>query len=401
MSITAFLLFLVPAVAAQEEQNSLPARISSTEKVPILAWIGPPDRETTVERYKELAEAGFTQNFSSFPDLVAMDKAMEVARAAGIRQFVCCPELSKDPEGVAGRYRGHPALAGYHLRDEPNAGDFANLAKWTRRIQSIDKDHWCYINLFPNYASAAQLGTKTYAEHVDRFLAEVPTQILSFDHYPVAGNSLRPEWYENLEIVAKASQAVRKPFWAFALSVAHDPYPVATLEHLRLQVFSNLAYGAQGIQHFTYWVVTGTQWNFREAPIDASGKRTAVYGRVRQVNGEAQGLAGVFLGSRVLGVGHTGALPRGTQPFKVAPPLKDLKANGGAVVSLLSKHALRFLVIVNRDFKSAQPVSISFDGSTKIGRVDKEGVVHPLAGDSFSEMLDPGDAVVFAWRMKP
>ena len=63
-------------------------RLTAPTRIPVLAWIGPPEKETTLERYKELADAGFTHNFSMFSSLAAMDQAMEVAKAAGIKQFI-------------------------------------------------------------------------------------------------------------------------------------------------------------------------------------------------------------------------------------------------------------------------------------------------------------------------
>ncbi len=34
----------------------------------------------------------------------------------------------------------------------------------------------------------------------------VPIQLLSFDHYPVLGDSLRANWYENLAIISEAAR---------------------------------------------------------------------------------------------------------------------------------------------------------------------------------------------------
>src|SRR5206468_594439 len=185
------------------------------------------------------------------------------------------------------RFSQHPALGGYFIRDEPSAADFAALARSVKRIRAVDPRRPCYINLFPNYATSAQLGVPTYQEYTDRFVAEVPVPFLSFDNYPVTAGGLRPGWYENLEVVARAARKARKPFWAFALAVAHGPYPVAQVEHLRLQAFSNLAYGAACLQYFTYWTPKSTEWNFHQAPVE-EGKRTAVYPRVNQVNAEVQ-----------------------------------------------------------------------------------------------------------------
>ncbi len=370
------------------------------ERIPIIAWSGPPANETTPERYRELAECGFTHNYSGFPNAEAMAKALDVAHAAGVRQFISIPELASSPEETATRFKSHPALAGYYLRDEPSAADFPSLAAWMKRIQSVDPAHPSYINLFPNYANAAQLGTPSYQEHVAKYIAEVPAPFISFDHYPVVGDRLRSEWYSNLEIVSSAAREAKKPFWAFALAVAHGPYPVATIEHLRLQAFSDLAYGAQAIQYFTYWTVKSTDWNFHEAPIGLDGKRTAVFDRVKQVNHEIQAVAPIFLNATVLGVGHTAPLPLGTRAYQAVPPVSSVTTDGGgAVISLLEKGKRWFLVIVNRDLKKEVSVTVKFDGSIPISRIDKGGGRKVTPGNEQKATLPPGDMTIFAWDL--
>src|SRR6187551_2937041 len=90
------------------------------ERIPIVAWAGPPSNETTVERYRELAEAGFTHNYSGFPNADAMAKALDVARDAGVKQFIAIPELATAPEEITKRFKDHPANGGYYFRDEPS-----------------------------------------------------------------------------------------------------------------------------------------------------------------------------------------------------------------------------------------------------------------------------------------
>ncbi|HWB03304.1 MAG TPA: beta-galactosidase [Verrucomicrobiales bacterium] len=393
------ILFLaVLHLSCQGETAKPPA---PPERIPVLAWGGPPQGETSAARYRELAEAGFTHNYSGFSSLEKMQEALDVAKAAGIKQFVSIPELEKSPEEVGRALRAHPALAGYYLRDEPSASDFEKLAAWAKRITAVDPDHPCYINLFPNYATPAQLGSATYREHLDVFIAKVPVPILSFDHYPVVGKSLRPEWYENLELVSAAARKSGKPFWAFALAVAHDPYPVATLEHLRLQVFSNLAYGAQGIQYFTYWTSKSDVWNFHEAPISVDGKKTVVYDRVRQVNDEIKNLSAVFKGATVSRPGHTGTLPRGTQAYQPAAPVTKVETSGtGAVISHLVKGAQRAVVLVNRDFLQPMPFTLTFDGTLGLREFRKDGTTADIAGREWKRDLAPGDIAVVVWDAK-
>ncbi len=376
----------------------LSAARAQKETLPVLAWFGPPAGEATVERYRELAAAGFTQSFSSFPNADAMQRALDAAQEAGVHLWLSVPELQSDPEKTVQRFRAHPALAGYYLRDEPGAADFAALGTWVKRIQAVDAAHPCYINLFPNYANAGQLGAPNYEEHVRRFVAEVPVPFLSFDHYPVVGKSLRSEWYGNLEIISRAATAAKKPFWAFVLAVAHGPYPVPTIEHLRLQAYSDLLYGAQGIEYFTYWTPKDSTWNFHQAPIETDGKKTAVYDLVKQLNGEIRGLSPVFLGAHVLRVGHLGPVPPGAAVFEPAAPVREVRADGPALVSRLENRDGQYLAIMNRALEGpARHVTIRFD-LPQFERIGKDGSSTPMNTSVVDVEIPPGDVIVYRWK---
>lgn len=368
-------------------------------QIPILAWYSIPADQTSLKRYQELKDAGFTYNLSFFPDAETMMAAFDTAAVAGIKMVAYCPELKTNTVETVQRFKDHPALAAYMLRDEPNRKDFPELGEWARKIIAVDNDHFCYLNLFPNYASEEQLGTKTYKEHVDLFVEEVPIQVLSFDHYPVVGDSLRANWFENLEIFSEAARNAGKPFWAFALSVAHGPYPIPTTAQLRLQVFSDLAYGAQGIQYFTYWTPFDTVWKFNNAPISLEGKRTDSYDRVKQMNCEIRDLSFIFHGAKVLSVSHTGdQIPMGTKPLTTLPKqIKELKTEGsGAVVSVLENEENNYLVIVNRDF--LKPMILTIDCDKCVFKINKD--CSKVNADAYQRSLEiePGDIAIYTWN---
>ena len=51
-----------------------------------------------------------------------------------------------------------------------------------------DPNHLAYINLFPTYASAEQLGTEgdttqAYREHLRQYLEIARPELISYDHY--------------------------------------------------------------------------------------------------------------------------------------------------------------------------------------------------------------------------
>ncbi len=378
----------------------------SGNQIPILGWYGVSPKESTVERYVEQRESGITHNFTIFSNVDELAVAMDAAAKAGIKMIIHCPELEKETEKIVKRFMNHPAIDGYFLRDEPGRSAFSTLGEWARKIQAIDNKHFCYLNLLPNYASPEQLGTETYREHVQLFIKEVPLQILSFDHYPVvldpSGNRvLRGEWYENLEIFSDEAQKAGKPFWAFALTVAHGPYPIPTPAEIRLQVYSNLAYGAQGIQYFTYWTPSINEgFDFHHAPIDYdTKKRTEIYDYIKQMNLEIKSLSNVFLGAKVVSVAHTGAtIPQGAKRLGKLPEIiKTFETEGeGAIVSILQKGGKSYLVVVNRDFKT--DMNLKIEGGTGLQRVLKDGSMVPASAYISTMAVAPGDVLIYCWN---
>jgi len=373
--------------------------------IPVMAWIGPPASETTSTRYEELAAAGFTHSMSWFRDTDSMAEALDVADGAGVKLLINCPELGQEPEETARRFRNHPAIGGYYLRDEPGADLFDELAVWLERIQSVDDEHPCYINLYPNYADEEQLAVPSYEEYVRQFVTNVPVQIISFDHYPVVKEGdelrLRDGYYPNLQLIADTAREVGKPFWAFALSVAHAPYPVAEVRHLRLQVFSNLAYGAQGIQYFTYWTPVSDRWDFHTAPIGVDGNKTEVYDRVAQVNGEIGAFSDVFVGATVLQVGHLGENVReDVRVFEVEAPIEDAFTGGQhALLSRFRKGDTHYLAVVNPKLDSS--LSIDLNLNTVSFGLNKDGTRERFGRGAVGLVIAPGDMFLLGWAMDP
>lgn len=374
------------------------AKLHAQEEIPILAWYSIPAEDATLERYQELKDAGFNLTFSHTTSFNDAKKALDLAAAVGIKSIFTCSDLEKNPEATVNKIKNHPGLAGYFLRDEPACRDFPTLGKWAKRVRSADDTHYCYLNLFPNYAPDEVLGD-TYKRYVQRFIEEVNIQVLSFDFYPIVDNQLRERWYDNLEVIAEESRKSGKPFWAFALATAHDSYPIPNAAHLKLQMYSNLAYGAQYLQYFTYWNPDTTHWNFYEAPITLEKKRSQVYDRIREVNKELQNRAFVFMGAKVLSVQHTGSsIPVGTKKLTSLPTqvsTLDTKEKG-AVVSLLEKGDYQYLVIVNRSFLEPMDLQITFKNNVELVRKDGTIVETTKYGPRFQ--LDPGEAEIFRWN---
>ena len=367
-------------------------------QMPILAWYSIPPAYATLDRYKELKNAGFTINFSHIYSLDDALQSLDLAQQAGIKvMFTCGDALSNDTENVIKQVKDHPALYGYFLRDEPTNADLPALAAWADRILAADPNHEIYLNLFPNYVGEETLGS-TYEEHVKLFTKTVKTTMLSFDHYPVLeSGAVRNGWWYNLEVISREAAAAGLPMWAFTLSTAHKPYPVATLASLRLQLYTDLAYGAQCLQYFTYWCPTPGTWDFHDAPIAEDGTKTAVYDIVKAMNKEIQARAGIFVGCKVNKVYHTSSeLPYGVTalPSQLPEPLKSLDTNGyGALVSFLEKGDYQYVMLVNHSHLLEFDYNISF--TKDVAQVYPDGSIVSIPGRNANRHLNPGDCAIF------
>jgi len=365
-----------------------------------MAWAGIPESETNLERFLELKEMGININLSNYPTADAMQKALDLAQTAGIKMVTSCPELKSDPEKTVKRFINHPALAGYFLRDEPVRKDFAELGDWAKKIEAIDKNHFCFVNLIAsiNTTKTDALGTSTYAEYVNTFATEVPSQLLSFDFYPILTGGIHESWYAGLEVFSAEAKKLGKPFWAFGLASSYNElHPIPTLPALRLQLYSDLAYGAQGLEFWAYWMSQGLSC----APIGLDGKRTIVYDRIKTINNEIQNLAGVFVGAKMVSVKHTGVvIPKGTSQLTSLPSaIKVFETEGaGALVSILENGPNTFFVVVNRDLNKSMPFTILGDSSLK--KVLKDGSIVKASAYANTGDIEPGDVSIYMFLTK-
>ena len=369
------------------------------------------------EKYKELADAGFTINLSysfcvgatagandsrlellSSANSPVVFRTLDVAAAHNLTMWVDYRVLDNYAPAELARLKAHPALQGYYIQDEPWAGIFADMETIVQHVRAIDDTHPCYINLLPGYSEWIGEG-EPFRNYIHNYLTAVSTPFLSFDHYPVVMENevrvVRANYYSDLEIVSDECKKVDKPFWGFALSIPHYDYPTPTLADLRLQVYSNLAYGAQCIEYFTYWVASSLG---ALAPIDASGNKTEIYYLVQQMNREIKARSAVFLGAKVLWTAHTGSsipmhcteldksqLPEAIQSLEISEP--------GALVSLMEKGDDRFLVVVNRNL--TEEIRVKAVGSSTLHQVLRNGSVEPV---TFGLTVDPGDALIYFWK---
>ena len=340
--------------------------LQSQAEIPIVAYYGMPLEYSNVNRFKEFKEAGFDVSICFYDDtpVDTLIRILDDAQKSNIRLLISSGWVSVQPHVGIPRLKNHPALFGYFLQDEPWPKD---IPETTRRYQAMAKQDTkkpTYVNLLPDYGDGMpqEIKMPPYKEYLQQ-TAKIGLPFISFDFYPIMKSGIRPTWYSCLENIRKESLRTCKPFWAFALCTPHVDYPQPTIEMLRLQVYSNLVYGAQAIEYFTYWTPKPTkEWDFHDAPISLDGQRTKTYDVVKRMNQELRCLLPLFDKAEVHSVNHMLKIPEGTTKLQRIPTnIKKLKVVGrqGAIISTFKKAGHLYMAVVNKDYQSDMTLYIS------------------------------------------
>ena len=375
------------------------------DSFPIISWGGiAADKADTL--YSLAKECGFNTHLGLYSTQQNAVLSMDAAHRVQLGIIISFPQIKDSTESAIAFIKDHPALVAYHIKDEPELCDFPWLKDLYDKISFLDSKHPCYINLLPNWS----WGVEEYSENVESFASEFDLPFYSFDNYPVIEENgavkVRSDWYRNLEEFSAMARRHGKPFWAFALAKAHsitEPqvavYPEPTIGHLRLQVFSNLLYGAQAIQYF----------NFTGIVDPATCEKKPAFDLVRQVNSEVRVYSSVFTGCTVLGVWHIGeTIPCGTSrletmphksvksieihPESIAGDISKLMSDEtpGAVVSLIENAGETYLAIQNRSCLEDVTIDITF--SRGVSHITLAG---PVRFNGQPLILEPGNIAIF------
>lgn len=371
--------------------------LSATGEMPIIAFYGVPDTGSAQD-YINLRDCGFNVNHRWYQSLDAMSKACRDAEKYGIKILGSCPDIGNSPTKAAVAMKKEKGFFGYLIQDEPSMPDIKEQQKRISAIRRIDSTHVFYINLLPYYNPDKledMIHTNSYEDYL-RAASATHCQQISFDYYPILKKGMRSTWYHNLEMVRRESLSSGKPFWGFVCSVPHGDYPTPSLATLRLQVYSNLAYGAQAIQYFTYWTPPreAENLNYHDGPISADGEKTPTYTLVQQMNKELRSISRLFYGARILSVNHFGTLSEGTTRLNTIPVnLSFLKIVGpkGAVISQLQKDGHHYLAIVNKNYEKRMKVQIRTKSNIP-HYVSKQLQEQPMKTTYY---VEPGDILLF------
>ena len=356
----------------------------------LLTWTGIVDVNYAEWQLQKMVECGINTYLGWRETYDELEVILNAADKVGINVIVSSPELESDTKNMVERMTAHKSFYGYHIEDEPEVSEFPILADRINEILKYDKEHPCYVNVYPNWAWGGENG---YISKLRSFLKEVPVPFLSFDNYPIKNVNgaieVRSDWYHNLEDIRTAAKEAKMPFWSFALALSHGTaeasYPVPTLAQMRLQQFSNMVYGAVAFQYFTGW-----------GYIQNNKIVQKVFDIVKQVNSELKSMQKIFLGANIKGVWHTGDnIPSGTKKLNILPSgvTKLQTSSTGAVVSSFTNNGKNYMAVVNKNCEASMALTVGFKVDNVV-TVAKGGAESPVQENY---QIEAGDILIFKW----
>ncbi len=369
------------------------------EQFPILPWGWTPASPDVLQRIKA---CGFNlAGFVSPGDLDQVHRAglkaivyEDTAHVSDEAAEASEDEIAQRVQALVSQVKGHPALFGYYLRDEPGVKAFPGLARWSQMYRKADPDALPYINLFPNYAQPSQMGVPGYEQYVEAFLQQVSPPFLSYDNYSLMQDgSLRSQYFPNLETIRAASIRSGLPFWNIVLSNAHFEYAEPTPAGLRFQMYTTLAYGARGISYFTYFAPDAG--NYRLAPVNQFGEKTPTWDMLQEVNLQLHRLGPTYLALKSVNVFHTGDLPVGSQALESSHFVESISGGSFVIGEFEAPDGRPHILVVNKDLRRSVPVVVRFRQQGQVLRTSPyTGKTAPTGGED--AWLAAGQGVLLA-----
>lgn len=295
-------------------------------------------------------------------------KALEICEELGLTYFVCdnayrssfdspqqnVPTKEDFVESMSKDfYFESPAFGGIAVRDEPNIFCFDQMSSVNAAVSEITENKKImYTNLFPKGANQQQLGFSSsptsstweqYEQYVSDYLAKVQPAILAYDCYTLtapnckvsdvnAGKGVVGNYIKSLSMFREYANKYNIPFWVTV--AAHDHIRSGQsipLKQTRWTVNTSLAFGAKGIQYYTYWNDgAGTEdksnWanqNSRsEGLVSYNGALSDNYYRIQSINNQIKLVDHILMLAE-----HKGVMQFGTQHVELIA--KDVLYNYG------------------------------------------------------------------------
>ena len=363
------------------------------------------------EDLNEIAECGL--NIACFARVEELDLCQKYGLRAIISdqrlrydwtQEVSQKEIEENVDSFLKDVGDRPAFYSYYLTDEPGPRTYKqkypNLARVVKAVRERTPNKLPYLNLLP---ASDKWKTGEYETYLRMYVEMLNPPYVSFDNYALyEDGSLAYYYFSNLEAIRCCALEYHIPFWHVILSLAHRRYREPTEADMRFQVYTSLAYGAQGITYFTYHAPN--VGNYLNAPVDHFGHKTRLWDLIRNLNLQIAVLAPILLKLKSTGIYHWPDAPYGCNLLPGDSLVRGFRSEvghgwqGGTGQFLVGEfeHAdgTPYVMIVNKSFTRSTRFEAEINGSYELHKVSSfSGSAAPII-DGEEWWLGPGQGIL-------
>lgn len=363
---------------------------------PIGFWNYAPIEVFDEAKVQEWADAGMTltmgPEYAATPENIArMRQILDWAQKRNIKLIICDPRLHTAgplPEDYAARaaqanadFGAHPAAFGFHLLDEPDKADFPGTCDGVQMTKKAAPQLHPFVNLLPWHPGvSARVGYDDWGTYLDDFVKKSGIEFLCYDCYMQMNpeKSGWPMYFRNLTEYGAAARRNDVPFWTTILSVGHYHYRCPNEDDIRWQFNTSVAYGAQGILYFFFYM-RQPQDNYRMAPVDEFWDRTPIFDALKRTNkGFVKRYGRLFLDLTLQKAMQYPEPLTGCEAFAADDLIKDVHAEGALIVSRFTdKEGRAWVAVVNNSTTESAHATLKLNGAnTAVFQLDwnnKEG----------------------------
>ncbi len=339
-------------------------------------------------------------------------KAVDLAEELDLVYFVQDLDVRSDAEYEAMKelisskwYLNKKSFGGISLKDEPSVNDFSSMSKVADVMRELAPGKVTHSTLFPWGASASQLGIydmpgstneemwQRYEVYVNRYMQEVNPELLAYDSYIFfygrdslynldAGKTEVLKYYiKGLSLYRAYSLESKIPYWVTVAPYNHIARQQIPKKHVEWNVNVSLAYGAKGIQYYTYWTLLehasqDALENHQYAGlVTLGGTPHNTYYNVKDINENIRAVDGVLMTSTSVGLMQFGNQVLPIPEEDTLDSFGELKniTGGDALVGCFDHNGKNVYYIVNDSITAGrQTFNISFGNKCNLRMLNGE-----------------------------
>lgn len=259
----------------------------------------------------------------------------------------------------------------------------------------LTSDFWFTVN--------QNIAAFSYEDYVYRWAKLRPDFIMQ-DCYPfMSSGSLRNSYFYNLEVIRRQSLSARIPFQSYiqACGITND-LRIPTVNEMRYQIYTSIAYGCQGYNYFLYWTPNSTEGINNGLILSDGTINTTNYNGARDINAEVLHLGSTLQQITSQSVYHTGTLPTSTTQLPSSFFFKPTDTNIPTVIGFSTNDSGRkYIIVVNRDYNNSRTISFMVNPKpTTVKEISKSNgseinTNYNEQTGNLSQTFSPGEGRVF------